>query len=145
MLHSPSRFRLRIRAIVNAVTLEPSARERGRQGGNGFSDEKSPPSASQAGCPKARLATHPSLAVVLGRRCDVSSRDLDLCVFGRSLLAPASAPLRPERRRQAPGRSFEPLTRRGHPQRCVDKRETEVCIGTGRAWLIKLPTQPSYA
>ena len=77
----------------------------------GSSDEKWPPSPRQAERPKARLAARPSLAVVLGRRRDVTCRDLDLCVFGRSLLAPASAPIRSERRRQVRGRSFEPLAR----------------------------------
>ena len=118
MLNSPSRFRFRKRAIVNAGTDDPSTTNDGGRRGMGSSDEKCPPSPRQTERPKARLAARPSFAVVLGRRRDVICRDLDLCVFGRSLLAPAPTPIRSGRRRQVRSRSLKPLARGppGHPR-----------------------------
>lgn len=98
------------------------------------------PSPRQAGRPKARLAARPSLAVILGRRFDVSCCDLDPCVFGGSFQWPASAAIGSERRRQFPGRYFEPLARAlGHPrsyraQTAGCLRVKDLLIGVPNYW-----------
>ena len=117
MLNSPSRFRFRNRAIVNAGTDEPSTANDGGRRRMGSSDERWPPRRAKPDAPKRdwrRVRHSPWFWVgvsmfLVAILTHVFSEDLSY--------APASAAIGSERRRQFPGRSFEPLARAlGHPR-----------------------------